>query len=260
MRCQLNNLDACKQIINGVLNYAQKDFKNQIDFKEGQIIGNAVPLDYTYKQYLTLGLTVGQSLVTAPVLDARLKLGSLYKTFMTKLKFVNHLLNSSSAPLFKEPYKSRLVQEAADLQYDINLLQDPYNGAIGCYLTPDHCVAIANTIQNDLKPIDDAIINQYKLGYFVNVVLGGQTLLYYSIPLGGDQYYSVELPTFNPTSYQLGLSLTDGGNTLVLDEIDVAGNHITGNMRKIAEGVYQGNQIYADHTRFTTFSFIENPL
>jgi hypothetical protein len=89
--CSFDNLDACDQIIAGVLSYAQNDFPGQIDYREGIVFGSAYPIAYTMPKLSdVVGIDVSDSMITGNITAARKFFKALYTNQTDILSTIKH--------------------------------------------------------------------------------------------------------------------------------------------------------------------------
>jgi len=168
--CTFINLNPCQNIINNIVNYASNngDFIKQVNFQDGEIIGNAVVTGVQYNLFSNLKLDVGPSIINDTIVEARQTLGQTYydiKLYKTQL---DQLLNKSPVSTFLSdaPTKFLLSQEQSNAEFNTRLMQDSDKGVISCFINPEACPNIEKNILNNLKSLTPTIINQFKTGYF----------------------------------------------------------------------------------------------
>lgn len=252
--CPLNNLDVCKGIINGVIKYAQTNLINQVDFKDGKVIGNAQPLGYTYMPYMHIGLTPGSSVLTPEIIAARQMLGDLYKKFLEKVVFVDHLLNSKFA-LFIESDAHLALQEGSGLLHDnLAILGDGHYGAIACYLDPKRCVATAKILSQEMKPFDDKIIESFIKSFHLSSTLSGRDNFF--VPVGNNSYMDSML--VNQEVWTLQFS--SDRSSVKIDYFYKPTRSGSGILKKQSIGSYEG-YVHDSHgdTDYYVLSSILNP-
>jgi len=164
--CSFTDLSACQGIIDGIIKYAATDFPNQINFQGGQILGDAAVRGSVPMNFTELELNVGPSILNSTIIDARKELGAMYNNFTEYQTTLDHILTKLPISSFLDSgVKKDLEQEQANVGTNINLLQDPTNGAINCYFAPKNCPSILASLQQNLKPLNTAIVDQFKQGY-----------------------------------------------------------------------------------------------
>ena len=256
--CGLDDLKSCKKVIEGVINYAQNEFPKQVDYKDGKIIGNANPIDFNYATYVSNGIFFSSPSKPLPVevIKARQKLGDLYKWNQEKAEFIDHLLKYT--PDLTEFYHTFLTETSKTLHGNLNVLTDSRYGAIGCYLYPDRCVEIANNISQQLKPIDENILQRFYGGYNDRLLDGSQEL-YTWAPIGDHTY--VQFGPKGDVRMHAVIYSKDGGNSLFMDGSDFYGHDFTANLQRYADGLFRGEYIYNTGARFThNLVMVPNPI
>jgi hypothetical protein len=167
--CSFNNLNACNGTINAVLSYAANNFPGQVGFSNGQIIGNAIAQGFANVSYTELGLNVGNSTVNPLVEVARTEIEALYFSMEAQNVMVSKILTSTIAPYIEPGTSAILANFTQSYNYNVGLILNPINGIIGCYLTPQNCLAIAYNINTQLAPINSTqisqIVNEFQTGY-----------------------------------------------------------------------------------------------
>ena len=159
MTCSLDNLDSCTSTIDGFIDYAQSDFPEQLNFKDGKLVGSAYPTDFHYENYSTFGIDAGKSPTSPEIVAARNKLGELQRETQEDLDFVNHYMNSMMGEYLAPDTQSTLKSIAKSLNDNRTVINDPNDGAIQCYLNPTQCAVIEQNIESELAPIDEDKIN-----------------------------------------------------------------------------------------------------
>jgi hypothetical protein len=253
--CDFNHLQDCSNLIDGVIGYAQGDFEKQVDFQGGQPTPYAAPLSYKQMSYSRIGVDAGMPVVTPEIEAARGDLSKLYIDNTKQSAFIDHLLGSWLASSFTATAQGRLSQAQRDLHDNLSILEDQRNGVIACYLTPDRCLAIKQTILTKLKPIDQyqPIITEFNTAYNNG---GGHDS--FMLPLGGDQYLGYDFSSQHGY-WRVTAGLSD--QALKLDGADDRGMHLWGTFNKIGQDTYVGEMNWADggHRGFT-FTGTHNPL
>lgn len=165
--CSLDHLNDCDGVINGVLNYAAKDFPAQIDFVNGTVLGSATPTGYVYMDVSMIGLNAGSSVLTPEILAARAQLGDIYQKQTAYLTFVDHILNSPFVNYLATNTINwfRIAKNALDA--NIGMLSDENTGAPSCYFYPTQCPANRDALMSKLNPVDTHFLDQMNARGFV---------------------------------------------------------------------------------------------
>lgn len=188
--CDLNNLSACQGIIDGIIGYAQNNLPGQIDFTSGQPTPSATPLSYTFAPYP--GVKVGQTVITDAITAARDQLSDIYTQQLQQYVFLTHLLNSPYVVYrLNSVYAQELTVMEKALFNNLEILEDPTDGAAACFQDPVDCATkpdgspgIAPTLINSLQPIDQALYNIANSAYYATDAHAPQP--FYLIPIDGD--------------------------------------------------------------------------
>jgi hypothetical protein len=188
--CSLQDLQACQDTINGVLDYATSNLPNQT------IPGSGVQLDFTLNDVSTiLLLNTGNTTITPQVETARQWLGDSYQNQTAQLTFVSHLLGSwyMGEQFVAAPILAELSSTQSNLQSNIALFEDNGNGAIGCYQNPPQCLSIANNINSSMAYINDSFIDIFNNGVQYTYISPGCSVPQYRTQIVGmypiDQNY-----------------------------------------------------------------------
>ncbi|MBX9705995.1 MAG: hypothetical protein K5Q00_07040 [Gammaproteobacteria bacterium] len=256
--CDLNNLNACQGIIDGIISYAANDFPAQIDFKDGQVTGSAVPLSYTMGTYA--GVKDGQTVVTDAIKQARIQLGNIYEQQLQEYTTLSHLLTSDVMTAYQAPgYREEMQSMADTLNANLSLLVAPDTGVSACYSDPSDCVksdgtGIATDLLNSLSPIDQQAYNQFSLSYHVF----DESVLYDLIPVDdNDKYAAFHSGTEILTAYQ---TVTPTATGIHVDGTDIGNHHFWGDLAKQSDGSYVGTVQYDDgRVHNQRYTLVQNP-
>lgn len=162
--CSLDNLKDCNGTIDGIIDYAQNNFSQQIkpNLDTGKPVGNLVvvgqPLLTTYSSNFNID--------PAPPLDptvvaARLQLTDMYNSMKKKKTFFDHFVASPAAGHFT-PDGDKLIRSIQSaLTYNASLY-DQF-GAIHCWMPGEEseCAGIIDSIKQINKSIDQQAIDYY---------------------------------------------------------------------------------------------------
>lgn len=174
LSCDINNINNCQMAASGMLDYAKYNFTTQISFANNK---GLTPLGLGYVEYLPidyLGLHT-QSLVNQTVKDDRLQLAEALIENQYYVQKFHELVETypvewdTTSSIYQT--SQNLYQQA---QNNVNSIMSPNNpdqGALGCFDTPDQCNSITQNIQASLVPI-----NGSDLGYL------SQVMYYYDVP------------------------------------------------------------------------------
>ena len=202
--CDFSSIADCQGAMNAIFEYAGKPFQSQVGYN-GQAIGNAISMGFTYGNYTDLDLEVGASVLTPAAISARDEIVQLYLDMKAEMTLVNQVLNSQfgsyTAPITKEIFSN--FTEVVNNNNKV--ITDPINGIAGCYVDPINCLNITANINNLLVPIDmgiiDNVLDGFKTGYaFLIPLLASSVNLppIKYIPIG-DEFFlpinGVRLPT-----------------------------------------------------------------
>lgn len=92
LNCDIRDLDDCENIISGIIDYAKGDFKEQIIFDQGQIVGNPSIISSIYMNYTQIGLAGSESVVNETIANLRVKLGVEYFKLTEARGYLHNLL------------------------------------------------------------------------------------------------------------------------------------------------------------------------
>lgn len=162
-QCSLADLTACQGALNGIIRYAQVDFKTQIKMNgdgtpSGHLEVVGEPSLTTYSNRFLLQ--------PAPPLDPnvvgkRLELATIFNTLKSNKKFFDHFTNSPVANYFTPAANVILNNIKTSLDWNWSLFNQ--FRAINCYIPGEEteCGTIVENIKNFTKPIDQASIDYY---------------------------------------------------------------------------------------------------
>jgi hypothetical protein len=194
--CSFSSLSDCQAIINSVLNYANSNFPTQVGFSNGQIYGNAIQRGFVYANYTQYGLDVGESIVTSEIEEARQNLASTYSMMQNTLALVNKVVNSAISQYLQPVAESVFSYFVEAVNYNMNLLNSPINGAMGCYSSPTSCLNITANYYNQSMPLNYTLVNgtlaQFETGYEMTVIVSGTegfTLQAPMLPIGDNLFF-----------------------------------------------------------------------
>ncbi len=169
--CSLENLISCQKTINAVFIYGTNDFPDQINFKNGTVLGNAASESYSFMPLTYLGLEVGDSIITPEIESARKDLGNLYLDAQNQQDFMTHILRSPIFNSFFNDIKDGIKKTSDNLDYNIELLNNLDSGAICCYNSPEQCPDVLNDMNQKLIPINENFIDQIKNSYNFRITI-----------------------------------------------------------------------------------------
>lgn len=142
--CSLKDLDACQDVVNGILSYAQNNIPGQSQ--------SPSPLNYQLTDLTDLGVTVGSTTVTPTVEAARVLLGGAYLIQSVQKAQADHVVSSPYAQYI--PILDQVKTIDSDLGYNLDIMEDDQTGIAACYTSPPTCPTTAAAIMAELKTID----------------------------------------------------------------------------------------------------------
>ena len=99
MGCDVKDIDACQEIIQGILNYAKHDFKTQITYDQndiqGHYIGNTIVIGNVYQDYSRIGLDRSSKAATLGIENIRRWMLDKYSNYTKDKEFLENLLYKS---------------------------------------------------------------------------------------------------------------------------------------------------------------------
>lgn len=159
LTCSLQNMDNCINAASGMLDYAVDNFPNQISFQNNT---GLTPLGIGWASYQPIyyvGLTPPQSFVTPQVEESREILADNFVQMQYYLQRFENLqegypvLWNTASDLYKSINK--LHDRARDNLDELLNIENPSQGSLGCYNTPDQCVTIKDNILANLNPFNN---------------------------------------------------------------------------------------------------------
>lgn len=161
--CSLENLKDCRDAINGIIEYAQVDFRKQIAAQKigAKPEGNLVPVGEPYLMTYSSKF----NLLPAPKLDSsvlkhRLALAELFNELRHHKTFFDHYLTSPVAAYFTVAADKLLHSIQADLEWNLSLVNQ--FGPL-CYVSGEEekCNEVIANLKENFKPIDPNVIEFY---------------------------------------------------------------------------------------------------
>ena len=178
--CSITDMDACKNASSGLLDYASSDFPNQFSVSSGQNLTTLGFGFYDTQPIEYIGLVPPKSLLDNTTLQARDTVADAYAQQLCYQDKFYSLFNgypvswqSSSAFYQKMTNASDAVK--ANIAVILGNNQPSGKGLEDCYLTPDRCSSIIQTIQSGIQSIDFAFLQL--LEYYYKSV---EAIFYYS--------------------------------------------------------------------------------
>lgn len=161
--CSLDNLKDCRQVLNGIINYAQVDFKQQIhpngvgEKPNGNLVVVGEPMLTTYASKFNL---MPAPRLEMSILKNRLELGTLYKNVKNTKTFFDHYITSPVATYFSADAFNIIKNIQESLNWNLNLIRDY---APMCYISGDEmrCPEILKSIIDNSKTLDQSAIDYY---------------------------------------------------------------------------------------------------
>jgi hypothetical protein len=153
--CELNNLDACKQVINQVLAYASQsgsdNFPAQFAHDDPQSpTGPGVIQNILQNYAAVVPIKVGPSLVTQEIMDARTRLSKLYEKSIQQANEIYAMVDNN-IPLSPD-YAEKLVALKSNVENNNDLLS---KAGVSCYEDDlSRCLSAEKATQEKLLPID----------------------------------------------------------------------------------------------------------
>jgi hypothetical protein len=223
--CNLSNLSACNQVIDGVIDYAANNFANQINITNGQVYGNVAQLGYTFSTYTELlGLQNAPTIITPAIEQARGNLESLDNQMNSYNSFMAHLLSSWVVKYMDPTTLQSLKNTFSNITSNINLLLDQNTGGIDCYETPQDCVAIEQNIIESWSFVNDSFIDRFSKAYELHYGLHSMPSYIpnydgIAYPVGNNKYVKVQ--TSSGIIEQPLMQIWQSNNTLFINETSI---------------------------------------
>ncbi|MFN8770466.1 MAG: hypothetical protein ACK5Z5_05625 [Neisseriaceae bacterium] len=153
IKCNINDISACKAAASSIDAYAQNkylndSFPNQINSPDKLVPLGGIVLSADVSN---IGLKLAPSYVTSEVQDARNYLISQNDKLIKYRDGFKYILDDYPVPLYFE-FRSELTKTQSDSETNLNILHA--KSPIDCWKFPNRCVNIKNDIQNSLPPIN----------------------------------------------------------------------------------------------------------
>lgn len=141
--CMFNNINACKQAAQKVLDYSL-DINNQVHegYKLYPLLWNP---GTGIEQY---GLDPGKPIVNSTVEEARDELESLHELVVRQFNFVDRVINLPYAKSIE--VTPSLKAEFANITKNKAMLENLDTGVPVCFRAPQNCLEVSNQIKNTL--------------------------------------------------------------------------------------------------------------
>ncbi|WP_281648928.1 hypothetical protein [Parendozoicomonas sp. Alg238-R29] len=233
--CNLDNTEACNNILSGIIDYASQDFSNQLLFTDGEINGHAYVVKRDFKPYDQLGLTVGASVVSTEVIAARRRLGKMFAEAKEQEEFIRQLLFSQVSPFLTLTSREQLDDAHNALKANIRLLSSPNHGVIRCYDSPKGCLETEAKIMNSLSPVDQTVIASFEQAFTFRNMANNPG---YALPIG-DSVYVYYYPYNDMPSLINTASIREEGETLKISGSDREFS-ISGVMNRVSRDYFSG--------------------
>ena len=240
--CSLDKLDDCRGIIQGVIDYANKDFTAQFTNPSPNKLA-ALGKPTKIIPYATL-FHIAKPMEPSPeVKQAQTELLNLYHDMLTQKTFVDHISNSQIfVSQLLETTRNTLKATKDSLDYNVQTIHDQ---AMNCYTAGmwQTCPAVVANINAQLRPFDSTIIPYLKQAYLLDFTDQYQILLGEDPKQPGIHHVaSFERNLVDKTNIDATWQFLDDGQTLKAEGIDKNGNHSYGTFKKDFRGCYTGIQ------------------
>lgn len=209
MGCDVFNMAPCQEVINGTVNYAKLDFKDQIKHNNGIITGFPSSVGDVYASYTSIGLEHTNSTVTDKIAQTRLEMLGNYSQHTQEKEFLTNLLYNSDTQQNNNTYK--LFDGAPNLGFTVpaywswspNYIFTPIQLTLGKILNiiTDNILLLQSDIgiplcyQNppacsppQLQIVDHDLIKAFKKAYQIIAVCNEKTYNGYALPIDKNIY------------------------------------------------------------------------
>jgi len=183
LTCSIQKMDDCTKAASSLLNYAQNVYPTQYSVAKGLNLtpfgeGKITTTDMKY-----INLKRPETLVNATVRQNRLDLADTFSKYQSYKDKFDELVDGYPGGW---DTNSKVYTALKNLQmranHNINRIlsvQNPEDGALGCFIKPDQCPFIASAIMNQVVTIDNSSLTalnpiqymmpiSYGAGLFVN--------------------------------------------------------------------------------------------
>lgn len=227
--CSLENLSDCRNVINGIIEYAQVHLRNQInpasvfgEKPQGNLVVVGEPFLTTYTSKFNLSPAPK---INSVILKNRLELATIYKNTKINKIFFDHYVASPVSAYFSMDAFKLIKQIQDDLDWNLSLANQ--FGAL-CYVSGDenNCGNALDAIKTNSKNIDPQVIDFYRNHGFNQIALNCNY-----IPVGTPTDKNPIYANFCFDQWIKGLfvfKLSDDKKTLQMngDYISAKGNHV----------------------------------
>ena len=253
--CNLDNTAACSNILDGIIDYANSNFSEQLKFKDGKVNGRAYVVQRDIKPYDQLGLAVGESVVSEDVIAARRRLGELYVTAREQEEFVRQLLFSQISSFLTLTSRAQLEDTHTALKENIRLLSSPNHGVIRCYDDPASCMTVESRLLSSMSSVDETFIGTFEQAFTFRNLVGNPG---YALPVGDDMYVYYYPYKDQPSLVNTAAIIPEG------DRLKVSGHSrdfsISGFLDRVSQDYYSGKLTVNNQQNQYTYTRVDNPI
>lgn len=174
VKCNLKNLDECSKAIDGIINYANNEFANQVKIKDGHLEAESLyPIrlsEATISSYENdFGLHINKVVPTEEIMLAREQLNTLYDESAQKALFANSVMHSAAFAYLSKNIQKVLHKELSNMNRNLSLFIEEQ--VMDCFFpdTQNKCESIAKKLEASLISIDYHLFDILNGAYFVNI-------------------------------------------------------------------------------------------
>lgn len=244
--CSFSNLQACSQLMDGIINYVSNPktgFPSQL---QKMSPGNKIPdlaavtgietADYSHLD----PKLVTQSIITPAITTARDNLGTYLDTTTTHLQRAEYIQGIINYPFIYDDYKAELSSYIDTLKTNQENLQ---TGGMSCFNTPQTCVATSESTIRSLNPDDGKALTMPQRFEISQTIAGNTSQLLMaeaptSPPAGQQLFYGTQTAPTQTGEYDV--SLSNDGSTIYM----ILRDHTTQAIIASYQGQFMGGTSY----------------
>ncbi|MCT4635259.1 MAG: hypothetical protein N4A31_03300 [Rickettsiales bacterium] len=157
--CSLQDMDACVDTANSMLDYAYSDFSTQfsVDGTNSQNITVLGDGQYEYTPTYRYDLPV-ESIVTPAIIHERVKMSEILDENQNYYKPLSDSLLKTYPVEWSTSSENYAAAKSLndDVKNNVDVILDPVNGEIQCFYVPESCLKTGAVIQKNINPVTES--------------------------------------------------------------------------------------------------------